>query len=560
MRLKNTMLADQLTTLSKRMPPKHTVKPVVQIVGSLDGKNSIENARNIALRWIQGKAGQVLPEKAWQGETFELDHIGAQPTEVIAHDDGETQYWCGRCDDADKTIPGRRWTTEIALVSHGAKAYAGMRLTCVSRGENVPFGPSVPSFIRDIGKSIGIVDGERRFNETPWRIQTDEDVDEFLSFLMSPQRKRQIIVLSLPGRESVLADAAIDGFKLAKSCFGVAHVVILPVKQSWRLTEVLGKELAVFNGAVRTYMPGFDNDRDADNPSAHPLALYDRIMSFQDGPQGFSDMLVTRAFRDSVRYETMFRELPEFSKIKQKSLEALVKRMQSDRPDDKEAGIDAFKGGLEEANRQIALMTKEQDDLYALLESEEADRFSAEKERDETKRELHDRDTRINYLEQALRDTGKKSALDVPIPQSLDNLDEWSRQYLTGKIMIHPRAIRGAKKSEFSDPALIYNSLLLLAHEYRDMRIGSGNRESYEKKLSSLRLKNESTHHGDRAGEEGDEYYVNICGRRYYLEDHLKFGASREPKHCMRIYYFWNQEDQQAVVGWLPSHLTTRQS
>ena len=44
-------------------------------------------------------------------------------------------------------------------------------------------------------------------------------------------------------------------------------------------------------------------------------------------------------------------------------------------------------------------------------------------------------------------------------------------------------------------------------------------------------------------------------GRPRVLDWHLKRGESRERTRCFRLYYFWDDETQCAVVGWLPSHL-----
>jgi hypothetical protein len=40
---------------------------------------------------------------------------------------------------------------------------------------------------------------------------------------------------------------------------------------------------------------------------------------------------------------------------------------------------------------------------------------------------------------------------------------------------------------------------------------------------------------------------------------HLKPGRNtRDPTRCLRIYFFWDDEEEQAVVGWLPGHLESR--
>jgi hypothetical protein len=73
-----------------------------------------------------------------------------------------------------------------------------------------------------------------------------------------------------------------------------------------------------------------------------------------------------------------------------------------------------------------------------------------------------------------------------------------------------------------------------------------------------LGLSEEPTFTGDRWGEEGDTYLVRYVGRRCLLDRHLKKGTSKDERYCFQLYFFWDEESGQVVVGWLPSHLDTR--
>ena len=79
-----------------------------------------------------------------------------------------------------------------------------------------------------------------------------------------------------------------------------------------------------------------------------------------------------------------------------------------------------------------------------------------------------------------------------------------------------------------------------------------------KKRVEDLGLEEAPTFAGPRAGEEGDTYFVRYAGRRMELDRHLKKGNSREPRRCFRLYFFWDNDEQQVVVGWMPSHLDTR--
>ena len=100
----------------------------------------------------------------------------------------------------------------------------------------------------------------------------DEEVAELVEVLVAQSRRVPIIVVSTdPYTERYL----IDPKALQNSVAG--HAVVLALKDKWsafRLTDAVGKQLSVYNGAVRLYWPGFGLDAD---PYDHPLFLPMRI-------------------------------------------------------------------------------------------------------------------------------------------------------------------------------------------------------------------------------------------------------------------------------------------
>ncbi|MFV1978866.1 MAG: hypothetical protein ACC649_05895 [Myxococcota bacterium] len=158
--------------------------------------------------------------------------------------------------------------------------------------------------------------------------------------------------------------------------------------------------------------------------------------------------------------------------------------------------------------------------------------------------------------------TGSGLESNLTLPSSFDEVEEWVGRNLVGRLELHPRASRGLRRAEFEDIELVCNALLLLARQYRDMRLGYGDaREAFEARSRELGLKLGTSISDNRAGEQGEEYFVTYpigSQRREFLEYHLKKGTGHDQRHCLRIYFFWHDESQQVVVGWLPGHLRTR--
>ena len=159
--------------------------------------------------------------------------------------------------------------------------------------------------------------------------------------------------------------------------------------------------------------------------------------------------------------------------------------------------------------------------------------------------------------------TGSHADAEVPFPSNLAEVGEWAHQAVPGRLIILPRAIRAAKQSVYGKPEQVFRALLTLANEYRDMRVegGSAKKAAFDKTLEELGLRCEPTFSGVGYGEFGDTYIVDWQGERKLLDTHLKNGGNtRDPTRCLRIYFFWDADVQQAVIGSFPGHLESRLS
>jgi hypothetical protein len=154
----------------------------------------------------------------------------------------------------------------------------------------------------------------------------------------------------------------------------------------------------------------------------------------------------------------------------------------------------------------------------------------------------------------------------IAFPESLDSLESWAQRNWSGKLLLHPRALRGAKQSAFEEVDLVYAALTLLAEEYWNLRTATPTthnlrNEALEKKLEAHGLELAPSIASSRAGEQGDEYFIAYPGSgqpNRMLDLHLKKGSDREARNCLRIYFFWDAEERLIVIGWLTSHLGTR--
>jgi hypothetical protein len=526
--------------------PTRQVSEVRLGLGAGGGVDLFAAAIQQILNWLENRAGRTLPSAAWRGESFDLDDIGSQYVSAVKLEEPR-RSWFARLDDADKEVAQRDWVTEIGVTEMSATdVVVGTRLSCVTRGRDVPFVASIPGFVRQLVDAFGAKLDSRVIGSEPWLVASAGEVETLVELLQGTSRSNDVIVCSLVG--SNVDDSELSVRNLHLRTLGATHVVALTPAASYLLTDRLGKLFSVFDGGVRTYRAGFNLERDT--PFRHPLRLRSRISVGTGGARGFEDFLVGQTISRSVSAIDATLRLMPFSAAKHAAAEyeLAVQR---------EAGVseDALLALVEE---EATAHRKALQETIELLQLAEIERDDANRQAEETRAEMHRLRLRVEGLERRLLQRG--GPVDAPTPATLVGFEQWCVEYLSGQVEVLPRAFHGAKASVYENPRLVYQALLLLRDHYVPMRRegGQDRRAAYEAAARNFSLKEEASFTGPRWGEEGDEYWVSFNGKKSMLDRHLKKGDSREPRHCFRLYFFWDEDTEQAVVGWLTSHLHTR--
>lgn len=545
-------LAEQLAPIAPRIrETRARIRAVSQVSLRLPhdpGKDRFGTTVDAILRWADNRAGHRLPAEARQRKSFELSEIGSQRLAAVAI--AEPRVWALRLDDADKGVPLRTWITEVGVgVAPERDVLLGVRLICATRGDDAPYDRTIPGFVRGIvDAGVAILD-DRQIGVGPTIVGDERAAEQLVAFLESPNRHAPVIVFALPERSVDPAETAIPVGEFELRTLGAAHLVILTGPASFHLTDRLGKELSVFRQAVRTYLPGFKRWRD--QPYRHPLALPERIRDWHDGgAQGYVDHLVSQTLALSVLAPDREDVLPSFTTIRQ----WVARREREDATHEHRNDAELLRMALDE-NQRLESEVKEQKERFTGLVEDgvrRADEYAQEAE--EAKAQNYALRQRVAALEKRLA-TGSGATQAEAIPATLDDFGTWCRENLAGAVELHNRAYQGVKKSVFREPALIYKALLLLRDRYVPMRL-SGRPEdkaAYEAALQELRLEESAT--GDGWKEHREQYTVTYNGRARLLDRHLKQGASRDLTRQFRLYFFWDEDSQVVVVGWLPSHL-----
>jgi hypothetical protein len=551
-------LADQLAPMAARLRVSYSsVRPVCQSTiefRSADRLDNFKTIRGLVLDWLKIRAGRPLPPQAFGGEGFELEEVGSQRMSAVSID--RPRYWAARLDDNDREVAQRNWVNEISIADHGnVGVVLGSRLLCVTRGKDQLYQPSIQRFVRTAVEKVPGAHVEGRLIEAaPWFVETREQVEKLIALISSIDRRLDVIVCALPEGSENPSDCSVDAQELHRRTYGAAHVAIISSSASFILSDYVGKEFSTFRGAVRTYKPGFDVN--LDEPFGHPLSLPARITNWPEGgTEAFQRFIIGQTLVRSATGRDAERHLPPFTEVRRVASQLKLDDARQSGTSDIELLALADQEIKELRDAQI----KERETYQGLVEQYERDRDQAMNEVEQIRAVNASLRHRLRLFEEREKDKSQHK-VSIPIPRSLDEFDTWCREHLAGTVDIHNRAKQGLKNSQLEDVELIYKSLVLLRDFYCPMRRDGGieRLQAFRNACSELGLSEEPSFSGDKWGEQGKEYLVRYSGRDRLLERHLKKGNSKDKRFCFRLYFFWDDETEQVVVGWLPSHLDTR--
>ncbi|SIS67465.1 hypothetical protein [Phaeovulum vinaykumarii] len=532
-----TIFADALSPSSKRLPRPARDIEILRVVANLAGDDfamAAQAARQAALTWAAGRAGGRFPADAWKHFDFEL-LAGGRNSAAVRFVAGGVDLWALRAEDPDKTVPGRIWTTEIVIGGRGGdRPHMSLRLIVSTNERELDIEPHVPGILRQIAQNPGFLHGGRGLTDTPRPLRNENDAEDLCDHLEDPARRLPVIVVTLPADAE--ARPMIDDLIVARAVTGMARVIRVPAELTWVLTQRFGKLRSVFEGGVRLYLPGFSN---ADDAYRHRLftaaALQDAAKAEACGSwlrrtvAGLS-VSSSRLGKDVVEFaavRTACRRLRKKSLAEQKAPDAALLPLA-------EEEIDALKAELENKDQEI--------DLYiAEIEQAEERATAAEQEN----RALI---WKIRQMQDAQARSGSAQTCEPPLPQEWAEFLDWLDSTYPDRIVLTPQARRLVRAPVFEDVAQVARAIAWLATVQHERRLGGGG--STRDELIETGIYN--------AYCGGDAYKTLWQGRRYEVDQHVKNGGNlRDPRRCLRIYYFWAPEDQRTVIDHLPTHRPT---
>jgi hypothetical protein len=516
-------------------------------------------------KWVETQIPFSLPQLTKRSPTFDIDHLGLQRLQFCMIP--EENIWTVRLvqpdmpDSDNKAVAGLNWIFDISVHLRHNQLLFGIRISCVCMDfVEAQIKIRLPFIVSKVIERFGLRE-VRYIENKPWYLEKSQ-LRQLYDLLILKNRNLPIIVLTQPnGSHGQVTGFVVNEQRLAKELFGFAHVVCLPRTLEIPWANKVGSIWSVLPNSVRIYFPNIDLQKNSfgNHPHFYPPTI---------GLEGQKDllvMLVKRIKEFSVtkkvdwknwvfyleaqtRQATLRRQLLKseseqmISRDKFSELQLQIAKMEEAHSDE----ITALQNQLKEAAEKIETTSNNYEDRLKQMEQE--------------KQEIQHKNRTLRLALDAKLKSHEKT--EIPIPDHFNDMPDWVEQYLSGRLILLSRAKRGIKTARYEDVPLVYESLLLLANSYRNMKLGeSGAKEEWEMGLARLGLDFDRSISKERVGQEGEDYFVRYPPDKEttrILEFHLRKGTTRDERYCLRIYFFWDEENQLVVVGWLPSHLDTR--
>ena len=540
------------------------------------------DCRSIVLEWLERGLRDRLPGRALRHRPFW--HRDAEASCRAVRIRGPERDWWAL--QVERTAdPGRQVTTSLTVATNrGHPTRIGVEV----HDRSAAPGPAVEEYpsglVAEIAGRIPLLQNGRRFVCDPILLDTGKAMRGFLDKLVDPMRDMPFAVVSLPPPEPDGDMLAPTSGPLARALAGLAVVWALPPAMTYRLSDAVGKRLSAFNGAWRFYRPGFSDRSDR---ARHPLLLKDRLadergldaatrrfrrlavedrLRFGHGDRdtlGF-DAVANEAEatpRGTKRLVAFFRGAIRRSSAAPAGRPLLRRRADVSVPPDPvpsrsrshrdgaatapaEQGPERHPGAGEGESALRRELTEALDKARS-----RGDRHQqAQRRAEAAERENGELRKRVEQLTGLVRSLGGDPDAAIPFPVEWDQVADWCDQSLADRVSLTGSARREMGGAEFTNVGLAAQCLSWLGREYRDGRLRGGAPDL----------------HG-RIGEIDEGVFNLPCGgdafectwnrRRRTVDWHIKNGANtRDPRRCLRIYYFWDEDTRTVVVASMPSH------
>lgn len=351
-----------------------------------------------------------------------LKHDGSEravdpKTSSEATDTGAEVYVVEQTDNEE---PDRRWRTEVAIGAASDTAHITVRVrigaSATASVAPINYELRTPAIVRTLIRELDISDGDIPCAADAGAEIGTSQVPALVDLLTSPRRLPVVLV----SRQNTSGRILVNAGDLTRELAGLAHVrVLASTEASFKLTELVGQELSVFDGAVRVYFNGFTSESSWRD---HALYFPDHVKAnFVNRLRGWVGSMSAAVTPEHPAYAALREERH--------------KRM-ADAP-------------IEELREYVAELEKDNLEARAQAKAAEQDAAGLRKKQAELRYELEQ--VKQNYAETTLElRTGKPGAASgeiVTVADAMDAVEELAySRYYRNRVELTPQAVKAGRK------------------------------------------------------------------------------------------------------------------
>ncbi len=339
-----------------------------------------ETAIDTVREWINRKFPHwpVKREKFFSGFDLDVYDLGQQLLHCIVIP--EEGRWCLRLIHPDNQygdhmpIPGRTWTTDMAIHSTASRVRFAIRVFCISTDAAVPVDLVRPRIVPNLAESLGFIDG-RPVAKEPWKIEGEKELRELQNLMTSLDRQLPVVLLFQKNDRSEIADLAEALFEKTdthQSMQAFAHVVLLPAATELPWLDVRDHE----DCEIRICFSA---------PREHVFTLrYDPA----EGIDGTAVLIKEELMIHAATRRSNWGDCKFYTEMRTRQAERKRREIESKAEDDTVQHYELMKD-LEACKEEIESLKKERDECYRWVEENELKAADFKQKLDKKKQEYY---------------------------------------------------------------------------------------------------------------------------------------------------------------------------
>ncbi|MCC4265050.1 hypothetical protein LL240_11390 [Oceanimonas baumannii] len=523
-----------------------------------DAKDSVLSALK---GWFKQKVGRPVSFEEIQrdseitGETKD----GTAWLKTFASVSDEESYYSWVLKHSDGAVRGRQWITELGMrvIDNNVEFSCMVQTDEQSILVNDPVKASRPRIIQYVVDNIDRSENstfKKGFLGKEIKI-VGKNIDEYRSLRVDIERRdrKYPIILVSPNYNG---NYSINIEHLQSALIGLAQVVKIDKEfNSYDMEEFLGREWSAWDGAINILETprknGFVRGR---------LLLSDTIYSYGETQTDRVAHLMGLVTHNTNIPKLRNRIRSDGVKLlsMRKRLSATRQRLNELSTEDLKSEVDDLWGIVEAHDTQVETMKKEYDDLEGLWQESLAKNDQYE---DDLSRKEHE----IRGLKQQLSNAAGVDVLPIvepviklassqssPTPEQCINTIESA--YSHNCVILDSAYISSKDVPSFTHGRRLLDMLRRLVTDYRSKMIEGGDnlaKDVFTPKEYSAKESESTSNNKSKSSKRTFEYN----GKPLFMERHLKVGVSDNTDQTIRVYFYWDSDEQKIVIGYCGEHL-----